>query len=648
MKLKNIRIPTLLLCLLLIAGSAYSQKVNGKINKKILYVGYSPDEKLPPNTAYNTGGVSGERFEEDIKRRMESFKELLEKHFLKVETVHCKKYTDELSEQFDVTIFDGQPEPIEPGFIKKDPITGKTIKYKKAKYISDGFSKPAVLIAQNGSIMGEPIGLFTDWYCMCLYSHAFNTDLEHEIFKSPNKVKIKLKDREVPSDARKYPNGNDLPDKIPMWQVQTESSKDGKGYRTGVISHGLPFMESPDCEYISGGESMKDITAAALARHGNFFLWGFAASPDYMTESAQLAFVNAVTYIAKFDGAIPEYRKYSRGLATRMKVDFEIFSYSQKSHEQHVLTYSRYNESMIEKQKAATEKKSNGEKLDKMEEYALKFKPNILPTWDEYIQGKKKSVVAKEFDGDLEAARNFLTENRKYYKGGKVNMQAFDKDAQKIGIANSDPALLDAAISLLESGKDAELGLRILKRYTKKTFTTPAEWRKWYEKYHKYLFFSEALGFKFYVDVFNNPQFKTESIIGLEDIEVPEPDEMNPITHAAYILPTINGNIALVTKLKIDDGYYVYCTNSGTAPYIESSVNIELPLKGCYKLGSMYQSNGLPYSEDINLTIYKKEAVFIQPIRSNEEKEYKGILTYQYCNKDMCSPPIEKKLVFKK
>lgn len=43
----------------------------------------------------------------------------------------------------------------------------------------------------------------------------------------------------------------------------------------------------------------------SLARHGNFFHWGFAASPPEMTDEAQRVFLNTLAYMQKFAGQRP-------------------------------------------------------------------------------------------------------------------------------------------------------------------------------------------------------------------------------------------------------------------------------------------------------------------------------------------------------
>jgi len=85
-----------------------------------------------------------------------------------------------------------------------------------------------------------------------------------------------------------------------MWQVNTQGYV-GDPYLIGMVAHGEGFNDSPDAESISGGVCMKNAEAIALGRQGNYFMWGFSGSPAYMTEEANLVFVNTICYIKKFD-----------------------------------------------------------------------------------------------------------------------------------------------------------------------------------------------------------------------------------------------------------------------------------------------------------------------------------------------------------
>ena len=112
---------------------------------RVLYVG--PDPASQPNvptyspTRYLTG-KDRERFAELRNERPEAFRSLLSKHFDKFKIIVAADYRVELSEQFDVTIFDAQPPVIET----KKQAHG----WEKRIRLPDNFSHPAMMIGEVG------------------------------------------------------------------------------------------------------------------------------------------------------------------------------------------------------------------------------------------------------------------------------------------------------------------------------------------------------------------------------------------------------------------------------------------------------------------------------------------------------------------
>ncbi len=625
-------------------GEMFCQKNNKWKDVSVLYVGYSPDNELPPNSLRAGGGLSDERYEEDMRSRMGEFKKLLTRYFNNVVTIDARDYKESISAEYDVTIFDGLPDPISPRIFEKDPETGKTIRYEPAKYLSDDFSYAAIFLAQFAPTLGEPIGTKTDWYCMCLYSYAFETNTDHPVFNEPLKVGIKMKKVKTPPELFNYPTGKDLPEEIPMWRVQTESSKDGKGYRSGVVAHGRPFMEAPDCEYISGGQCMKEITAAAIARHGNFMHWGFAASPGYMTKAAKKTFVNAVYYMSKFKNRTPLLRANENAPRPRSWIDYKIYTFSRQKYEIDAENTRNFVRMLLQDQKRAREKKERGEELTSSEKYAVDFKPYEPATWEKYIEDKKNTPLVKSLGGSIQKTVEFLEENRPYFTGASpVEKSSFDSDARSLGIPNNDHRILDAAISLLEEGKDETRAKRILERYTVKSFNYVSEWREWYDNVKDYLFFAEASGYKFFVDSYNNPELYAEEIIGLENMIVPEPDEMNPVTSSLEILPAIDGYNAIVIKVKIMEDHYVYATASSDIPFVLFSADIDLP-EGLVPFGEMRYPQPEPYEGNPAIGVYRGELVIMQKLVGESKEKISCTLNYQYCNDEHCSLPIERTL----
>ena len=124
--------------------------------------------------------------------------------------------------------------------------------------------------------------------------------------------------------------------------------------------------------YISGGVSAKDIDAVAMGRHGNFFFWGFSASPENMTDEAQTVFANAVAYISKFAGQTPIARRYKSDIATREYAVQQKDFISYKRWQERMVVEKQYIEKTEEIKKVALAKQAKGEKLTSEEKAALR------------------------------------------------------------------------------------------------------------------------------------------------------------------------------------------------------------------------------------------------------------------------------------
>lgn len=95
---------------------------------------------------------------------------------------------------------------------------------------------------------------------------------------------------------------------IEAWRVQEDHDE------PGLVASRKHFVGAPDSEIVSGGVNLKGRRGVPLVREGNIFLWGFSAAPDTMTDGGRAAFVNAIAYIARFDGQVPTRRD---GVAAR-------------------------------------------------------------------------------------------------------------------------------------------------------------------------------------------------------------------------------------------------------------------------------------------------------------------------------------------
>jgi hypothetical protein len=495
----------MLLGSVLLAGTVRAQQSHPKSPLKILFVGYDPSKPLPQFDRSYPGMMSREAFIAEYPVRMPAFKKLLSEYFAEVKTMDCRDWRAEDSEPYDVTIFDFKTRALQEAKMEKG--AGGETKYIPARYLPDNFSKPVVFIASTADEMGRSIGLKLDWLCLCLDADAHHINTQHPIFKGPlEQVKPTMVVKKTPEGIYHYTTGRKVPKEIPMWRVQKQGYLDNRDVRIGLVSRGNRFAESPDAEVISSGVCQKDVGAVALGRHGNFFLWGFSASPADMTEEAKKVFVNVVAYIKQFDGKPPIARKYNDRMATTDDVREIIANASRESYETYVEEIKQFNEMNAKEKKRIDEKKAAGQALTSSEEQSLMYlgHEQKIESYEEFL----KNVMGKyadRFGADAAAFQKLMTANFDYlYCDPKAFFEySIDEDVQKIGVSNHSLKLLETCISMLQKKDRPELALKVLKRYTAEDFATAGEWSDWYRKNKNKLFFTETDGYRFMVNTYN-------------------------------------------------------------------------------------------------------------------------------------------------
>jgi hypothetical protein len=479
-----------ILAFVLLAGLSLENKAqNTKSPLKILFVGYDA-HRIPREFRK---GLDDFTAKDSV--RMPAYQQLLSAYFAEVKTMDCRDWKQGDSDPYDVTIFDYPTTPIEKGSNEKG-------NYITNRYLPDSYSKPTVFIGSTADIMGRRIGLKLDWLCLCLDADAHHLNTRHAIFNGPlEKVVPTMVMKKTPDNIYEYPSGDTIPVQIPMWKVQTVSYGKGDKVRIGMVSRGERFMDSPDVEAISSGVCIKSVTAVALGRHGNFFLWGFAASPDIMTAEAKKVFVNAVAYIKKFDGQAPIARKYNDRMATTDDIRMIAGMATKESWKKAVASYEESNKMMLEGKKKVETKVAAGETLTDEEKMYLNVRPSPIPGWEEYLENISGPYY-KQFGTDVDAYRKFMKENIDFmYCDPKAFFTyTVDEDVKKIDVPNHSLKLLETCIAMLKKDQDTELALRVLKRYTPVDFGSAKEWESWYKANKDRLFFTEPGGYKFLVN----------------------------------------------------------------------------------------------------------------------------------------------------
>lgn len=629
-----------MIAILLLWGSILQAAVEKK-QLKVLYVGGSADIQ----TGYGTD-VDPETVQKSVTERMAAFEQLLREYFTTVKVVEAKDYLAEMSDAYDVTIFDGKPRELTPAFQKKDA-QGRVVKYVRAGYLPKTFDRPAVVLAEMGETLGRTIGLKTDWYCLCLDAHAHHFRAEHPIFNGPFPVKMTVRMRPTPEDAYHYAYYADgpIPDSLPMWQVQTKGYITDKGFRVGMVSRPWGFEDSPDAEYISSGVCAKTLDAVAIGRHGNFLHWGFSASPKYMTEEAKTVFANAVVYISQFAGQAPIARKFNDRIATREYLKEKKFLCTRSSWEERLKSDEKWVKGMLEEQKQVKEKQARGEELNDREKDMLNFQPQPPFSYENYLKRYQDEDMFEKFGTDEKAYIAYYDENRDYFYGGVGSYElTVDEDVKSLGIPNNDLRLLDKAITLWEKGTDVEKARRILTRYTLCRFETPAEWRAWYKANKSRLFFTESGGWLFMVNTRDAGVPGNDYSVRDAEEEMAEAgaskatdasvaginaktDDKNPVLLAAGVAVAADGSKEVVIRMKIHPGYHTYAAVAKVDPFIATTVNIELP-KGYEKAGEL-QRPSFKALNQAGTTIYEGEVVFRQKIKGSGAGQVKCIVGYK-------------------
>jgi len=473
MSLKNI---LTLLPLLLTFGwksGIASELAAAKMPLSVLYVGYSPEKPMPPKLVYYA--TREDRFQEIYKNRMTDFRKFLESNFTSVKTVDVLDYKAGMSEAYDVTIIDAGP-----------------------VNLPANFDKPVILISAMAPNVGIPAGLKFDWYCQCLDGEALNIRTKHEIFNSPNKVKLTMISKAIPVMFSVGYHGVNMPKEMPRWKV-SESYSDDARYLVGMVSHGEGFDDSPDAEVMSGGVNGKNAAAVALGRHGNYFMWGFAESPQLMTEEARMVFVNAVCYIKKYDKKPPIVKKTQN--LTRAYVNEKIYWLSKDVYLQTLNAKAEDIVRMKNMQQELRNKKEKGENIGKGNEMFLQMKPDTsIPTFEEYLKNIADAGLFEQFGTNTSLYRQYYTDNYEYFYPQDANHLQLDTDAQQLGISNRKLSLLEKCIELLVKKQDTARAHRLLERYTTEKFETAQEWKNWMDINSKNLFYTESGGFKFIVN----------------------------------------------------------------------------------------------------------------------------------------------------
>jgi hypothetical protein len=273
--------------------------------------------------------------------------------------------------------------------------------------------------------------------------------LDHPVFRGPSRPTIDTYEAPTPAHYRDYPEGRDMPERLSMWKVQ-------QGPAIGLVAPPWGFEDSPDAEVISSGVNSKGPTSVALARQANLFLWGFAGDPTQMTESGRRVFINVLCYMDAFDG--------------------------------HRLLVRREHDAR-----------------DQAVHYAsITARESLKPETRQRFLAKLPESLVAGAAGDAEALEAALGANIEALRFSAGRFEV-DADVTLLGGSNRSLQMLDTIANRLAEDPNDELARRVLARY----LPDGAKWdaaqlREWLAEYGGRVFFSDAGGYRWFVDT--NPQ----------------------------------------------------------------------------------------------------------------------------------------------
>ena len=189
-------------------------------------------------------------------------------------------------------------------------------------------------------------------------------------------------------------------------------------------------------------------------------------------------------------------KKYYDRAATKAYIKELTHFASEEAYQKFIKIEEEYYQETVKLKQTAIAKKEKGEKLSEDETYALNTEvPSSYEpiSFEDYMKKRLKDNY-KTFGTDYKAYHKYLQKNEPYFYGAAMFYKLqVDEDAKSWKIPNSDVRLIEKAITTLEKGKKQEeiaKAKRILDRYTLCTFSKPAQWREWFNKYKEKLFFT--------------------------------------------------------------------------------------------------------------------------------------------------------------
>lgn len=645
------RTRTLILTLCL-AAILLPCRMAAKHNISVLYVGGSPNRGV-------VMGLSGDsaKLAASAKERAADFTRFLRSRFKKVKSIDAADYQAAMSDNYDVTVFDGRPKPYS--------VTADSKGRPVVRMLPEGFDRPTVSIADASAAIRAGSGSKNDWYCLCLQNKAMRWKKDHPIFKGPYKVNIIEEINPVPAGAIEFAElyGEQVPDSVEMWTVQKLNYTDDPEIRIGLVCRPWGYEDSPEAEIISGGVSSKSIDAVAIGRHANFFHWGFGASPSGLTDAGRAALANAIIYMAELGPCRIIARKNNDEIATRSTITHAKGEIARAAWDTENKARMNFYLKVDSGQKAVKAKLAAGQPLTLADSAYMSIPPQRKPQptpYADFIRQREPDLF-HIFGEEIEEYNRYYDRNAPWFRPAAEAPYRLDidEDVRSLGIANNDIRLLETCIDMLDrGGHDAAKASAILERYTLCRFATPAEWRQWFTANRDRLFFTESGGWLWLVNTQDTnipgndysvltkagasaagPDEKTSVRPDAAPTDTPQAatDRQNPVAAKAELVRNPDGTRDIVITLNIHPGFHLYANVDESDPFIPTEIKLTLP-DGVKADGPMSYPAVDPSKNAT--TYYKGLCRFIQRITGDSDSDAVCELTYQCCDNSVCMRPV--------
>jgi hypothetical protein len=315
----------------------------------------------------------------------------------------------------------------------------------------ENWTMPTVLLNHAGLLVAGQWQLIGGAGCTCLDPLAYGIR-DHAMFRSPLAVNLKqLQAITTPEDFRDEIAAPTI-DVLPLVRDMAATQ------RPGWCTYVYEFPEAPELEVLSGGVNHKTPKAGGIWRQGNLLHFGFSPSPKDMSDAGQAMLVDSICYVARFTDDRPIVHTPC------------VFVQGKRISDRNVLKRIINN--------------------PKRELSSLR-----------YFADKKTAEILEKMERPAAAA--WLQKFSNFLHADEEGKLVVDADAEQFGVGPAEASFLQKAARALSSADGSALARRLLNRYVPEGpgSDAPAEkWQAWVRENGPYLFFSDAGGFRWYVD----------------------------------------------------------------------------------------------------------------------------------------------------